>query len=211
MVRIISVIASSITSVQWWHVKPEHENIFAFYILAGWWLMAKFSLEPLNVLAMLELWAVRVRIVITVGRRHYHLRTPDTVICPGTFLQLELFVTFESFARVLLRFAALCAIHLGTEVLFTTLGSVVLWFFRTLALCYFGVICPADTGRSLFSWSLNEHSLSLYSVSFQDITKLLSVVAPLSSDIWVSREQDHHHECNTASNNHLRSTDLFRS
>ena len=86
MVRIISVIASSITSVQWWHVKPEHENIFAFYLLAGRWLMAKFSLEPLNVLAMLELWAVRVRIVITVGRRHYHLRTPDTVICPGTFL-----------------------------------------------------------------------------------------------------------------------------
>ena len=29
----------------------------------------------------LELSAVRVRIVITVGRRHYHLRTPDRVIC----------------------------------------------------------------------------------------------------------------------------------
>ena len=86
MVRIISVIAIPITSVQWWHVKPEHENIFAFYLLAGWSLMAQHNLEPLNVLAMLELWAVRVRIVITVGRRHYHLRTPDTVICPGTFL-----------------------------------------------------------------------------------------------------------------------------
>ena len=165
MVRIISVIAIPITSVQWWHVKPEHENIFAFYLLAGWWLIAKFNWEPLNVLARLELWAVRVRIVITVGRRHYHLRTPDTVICPGTFLQLELFVTFESLARVLLRFAALCATHLGTEVLFPTLGFVVLWFFRTLALCYFGVICPADTGRSLISWSLNEPPL--YSVSFQ--------------------------------------------
>ena len=113
MVRIISVIASSITSVQWWHVKPEHENIFAFYILAGWWLMAKFSLEPLNVLAMLELWAVRVRIVITVGRRHYHLRTPDTVICPGTFLQsynlssLLLSSHLPEYCFALLRFALL--------------------------------------------------------------------------------------------------------
>ena len=51
-----------------------------------------------------------------------------------TILQLELFVTFESFARVLLRFAALCAAHLGTEVLFTSLG---LWYFGFSELWHF--------------------------------------------------------------------------
>ena len=76
----------------------------------------------------LELCAVRVRIVITVGRRHYHLRTPDRVIYPAKVLlyyfaavvqgALELWYGVLWQAQVLLRYKVLG-------------NTVVLWYFVT--------------------------------------------------------------------------------
>ena len=94
-----------------------------------------------------------MRIVITVGRRHYHLRTPDRVICPAKVLlynfgpvvlgTLELWYGVICPAKVLLYYFA--AVVLGTlelwygvhwqaQVLlwYKVLGNtVVLWYFAT--------------------------------------------------------------------------------
>ena len=80
-----------------------------------------------------------MRIVITVGRRHYHLRTPDRVICPpGTGTTMVP-------GSMVLRTSVLG--HRVIEPTGTTMapdtiipGTMVLLHFGTLALWYFGIL-----------------------------------------------------------------------
>ena len=71
----------------------------------------------------LELQAVRVRIVITVGRRHYHLRTPDRVICPAKVLLCYFGTVLQGTLVQSLLAGTGTAVVLGT--------CVKLWYFGT--------------------------------------------------------------------------------